>query len=617
MRKLYFLLVLLLPLLAHSQEPTGYYNNAENKTEAALKTALYSTISANYKDNGYDGLYTTYLTSDLTSTGLIWDMYSTCSFNTDNKCGPYSAVCDCYNREHSIPQSWFNEASPMKNDAFHVYPTDGKVNGQRSNFPFGECANGTSLGSNAKGKLGSSTFSGYSGTVFEPADEYKGDFARTYFYFATRYQNIMSTIGGESFNNTTYPSLSDWSINLFLKWHRQDPVSQKEINRNNAIYVRQKNRNPFIDHPELAEHIWGNKKGTNWSLNTTTEPTLLSPSANTTIDFGTVSYQRNNTKTILIQGINLTGNLTFTLSGANSSYFSLSFNELSQANAQTGNQLIITYNAPDLGTHNAILTITGGGITPASFNLTGTSVGCQDLNFSAPFSSTMVPFTQFSTTGNQTWSWRSADYGVTMSGYASSANNANEDWLISPVIDLSDYNNVTLSFQHTINKGIVANMQTENTAWISNNYAGGNPSSATWTALTIPTYPAGNDWTFVNSGNIIIPINNCLTNSTVAFKYISTSSASSTWEIKSLTVSGMCKTSSVNSNGVKKTHKVYANNKNVYITNLENEEVLIYDVCGKNIFAKKNNQGILTINSVATGIYFVKVDKELQKIIVN
>lgn len=153
----------------------------------------------------------------------------------------------------------------MVSDAFHVYPTDGKVNGQRSNYPFGECANGTTL-SKGLGKLGSSTFAGYSGTVFEPVDEYKGDFARTYFYFATRYENIMTSIGGESFSGNKYPALSAWSQELFLKWHRQDPVSEKERIRNNAVEKHQKNRNPFIDYPELAEHIWGTKKGVPWSF---------------------------------------------------------------------------------------------------------------------------------------------------------------------------------------------------------------------------------------------------------------------------------------------------------------------------------------------------------------
>ncbi|MBO5960542.1 MAG: endonuclease [Paludibacteraceae bacterium] len=250
-----------------AEAPAGYYTNAKGKSKEALKTALSNIISSNYKQCSYDKLYTIYAESDVTDDGKVWDMYSTCSFNHDkeDRCGNYKNVCDCYNREHSIPQSWFNEKSPMKSDAFHVYPTDGKVNGQRSNYPFGECSGGTSLGGKALGRLGNSTFSGYSGKVFEPDDQYKGDFARTYFYFVTRYQSQMSSMSGDSFAKNTYPSLSKWSIDLFLKWHRQDPVSQKEIDRNDAVYSFQQNRNPFIDHPELAEYIWGSKMGQVWN----------------------------------------------------------------------------------------------------------------------------------------------------------------------------------------------------------------------------------------------------------------------------------------------------------------------------------------------------------------
>ncbi|MBO7259264.1 MAG: endonuclease [Paludibacteraceae bacterium] len=250
----------------YAEAPAGYYTNAKGKSKEALKTALSNIISSNYKQWSYDKLYTIYAESDVTDDGKVWDMYSTCTWTPgQKKCGSYKNVCDCYNREHSIPQSWFNEKSPMKSDAFHVYPTDGKVNGQRSNYPFGECSGGTSLGGKALGRLGNSTFSGYSGKVFEPDDQYKGDFARTYFYFVTRYQSQMSSMSGDSFAKNTYPSLSKWSIDLFLKWHRQDPVSQKEIDRNDAVYSFQQNRNPFIDHPELAEYIWGNKMGQVWN----------------------------------------------------------------------------------------------------------------------------------------------------------------------------------------------------------------------------------------------------------------------------------------------------------------------------------------------------------------
>lgn len=267
MKRLFPLFLLYLSVCVFAQAPDGYYNAAVGKAEAALKTQLCNIISSGYITKSYDYLYTTYQTSDVTSTGKVWDMYSTCNWTPGAKtCGNYSVVCDCYNREHSIPQSWFSEDSPMKSDAHHIYPTDGKVNGQRSNYPYGECTGGTTLGGGL-GKLGSCTFPGYSGPVFEPVDEYKGDFARTYFYFATRYQNIMTSfVGGPSFNKTTYPSFTDWSLNLFLTWSRNDPVSKKEIDRNNAISAVQRNRNPFIDHPELAEYIWGTHKGEFWSL---------------------------------------------------------------------------------------------------------------------------------------------------------------------------------------------------------------------------------------------------------------------------------------------------------------------------------------------------------------
>ena len=255
-----------------AEVPAGYYDAAVGKSGEELQKSL-STIINNATDVGYNGLWEVYKTTDRRPDGKVWDMYSDATdfiFEKD-QCGNYSSEGDCYNREHSVPKSWFNNASPMYSDAWHVYPTDGKVNGQRSNYPFGECSGGTSLGGKALGRLGNCTFPGYSGKVFEPDDEYKGDFARTYFYFVTRYEDQMSSFNGESFAKNTYPSLSQWSIDLFLKWHREDPVSQKEIDRNDAVYGFQRNRNPFIDHPELAEYIWGNKKGQPWGLTSALE----------------------------------------------------------------------------------------------------------------------------------------------------------------------------------------------------------------------------------------------------------------------------------------------------------------------------------------------------------
>ena len=119
-------------------------------------------------------MWTAYKTTDVRpGTNKIWDMYSNCNYTAgSSQCGNYSGEGNCYNREHTVPQSWFNEASPMKSDVFHVIPTDGYVNGWRSNYPFGEVSSATKTSSNGC-KLGPSSVSGISGTVFEPIDEYK------------------------------------------------------------------------------------------------------------------------------------------------------------------------------------------------------------------------------------------------------------------------------------------------------------------------------------------------------------------------------------------------------------------------------------------------------------
>lgn len=237
---------------------TGYYSGIDiNSTGATLMNALHKKIKS-FTSVSYDALKEHYKTTD-NNNGYFWDMYSNKKYPiTQAVCSNYSKEGDGWNREHSIPQSWFNKSSPMKSDIFHVYPTDAKVNGVRSNYPFGEVKNATYTSSNGC-KLGSNAGSGPS-TVFEPCDEYKGDFARTYFYFATCYMNktINSGEGSSVFTGSmSYPKLTTYSINLFLKWHEQDPVSEKEINRNEACYGIQKNRNPFIDHPSFAQQIWG------------------------------------------------------------------------------------------------------------------------------------------------------------------------------------------------------------------------------------------------------------------------------------------------------------------------------------------------------------------------
>jgi endonuclease I len=259
-------LLLLFTFTCFAQIPSGYYNSATG-TGYTLKTQLYNIIK-DHTNNGYAGLYTTYQTSDIDNfyenDGTVLDMYSENPSGTDpynyspgttQRCGSYSVEGDCYNREHIIPQSVFNEQSPMVADAHFITPTDGKVNGIRSNYPHGVVNTPTYISQNG-GKLGSNSTSGYSGTVFEPINEFKGDIARMYFYFATRYENTISGYSYPMFDGSSNKAFTTAFLNILLAWNTQDPVSAREIARNNAIYARQNNRNPYIDHPEYVNQVW-------------------------------------------------------------------------------------------------------------------------------------------------------------------------------------------------------------------------------------------------------------------------------------------------------------------------------------------------------------------------
>ena len=284
-RKLFFTAWLLtLAATSWAQGPNNsgeYYKAADGKKGAELKTALcgviYDRNEGGSLDNAYKALWTHFRTTDALSNGKVWDMYSNLremEFGTD-QAGNYKKEGDVYNREHSMPNSWFGgKVMPMYTDLYHMYPTDGYVNSKRSNHPFGETNGESYKSANNFSKLGKCTFEGYDGTVFEPNDEYKGDFARTYFYMVTCYEekivdwytNYGVNGSGETqkavlatFDGNKYPGLSEWQLKMLMKWAKNDPVSEKETNRNNAVYDIQNNRNPFIDYPGLEKYIWGDK----------------------------------------------------------------------------------------------------------------------------------------------------------------------------------------------------------------------------------------------------------------------------------------------------------------------------------------------------------------------
>jgi endonuclease I len=260
---LLFCLLLCGVVRSSGQIPSGYYDQAAGLSNSALKTKLYTLINS-HTALSYADLWTAFQTTDVRTDGKVWDIYSSATnyvFIT-NQCGNYSGEGSCYNREHSFPKSWFGgEVAPMYTDLFHLYPSDGYVNGKRSNYPLGNVATVTYSSSNSYSLLGNSADSAGL-IVFEPADEMKGDLARTYFYMVTCYENLVaswkSNDNTEMLAGNNYPAFSGWARKMLLEWSRLDPVSDKEIARNNAIYSNfQHNRNPFIDMPQLAEYIWG------------------------------------------------------------------------------------------------------------------------------------------------------------------------------------------------------------------------------------------------------------------------------------------------------------------------------------------------------------------------
>lgn len=261
-----------------AQPSASYYKSAANKNCDTLKTALKKIISTGLKLKSYSNLWNQYPISDVKprtvgtgSATVIYDIYSSNHSGTDpyqytpiaNQCGTYASENSCYNREHSIPLNWFNGNTSIQGTAtdYHfIFPTDGFVNGKRANFPYGEVSNATYTSLNGS-KLGKSSIAGFTGNVFEPRDEFKGDVARAFLFFVTRYEDSIpawssNADASQSFDNNIFPSVKIPYLKLMLKWHNQDPVSQKEIDRNNAAFSFQSNRNPFIDSPQFVNRIW-------------------------------------------------------------------------------------------------------------------------------------------------------------------------------------------------------------------------------------------------------------------------------------------------------------------------------------------------------------------------
>ena len=512
------ILLLFISLNTNAQIPNGYYDAATGKTGYELKTALHSIIK-NHTDIGYDGVWNAFVTTDKKSNGKVWDMYSDNPKGTppyeynfiNDQCGNYSGEASCYNREHSFPKSWFNDAPPMHNDLFHLYPTDGYVNGKRSNYPFGEVKSPTWTSRNGS-KLGNCSFEGYSSTVFEPIDEYKGDFARTYFYMATRYEDKITGFTMPAIlNGTKNQVYKEWYLKLLFKWHEQDPVSEKETNRNNAVHKIQKNRNPYIDHPEYAALIWEGYGNGTVDPNPDPEPTII---------------------TLL--------------------------NE--------------------------------------------------------KFNSALGVFSQYNVEGDEIWNNKSysGNTFAEMNGYVNGNTNSNEDWLISPALDIkTEYKNTVLSFKSAQKYG--DGTTTKLQVLILKNYTqNSNPRSGTTETIDITSnfqYSAGNyEWKPSGEFNLE-PYKGAVIH--IAFVY-TTTAAARLWRIDDVLVKTEKSSTAINYEQLYNI-KVYPNPAsdkiNVQTGHRQIEKINIYNTLGSKISTldQSGQQCSVDIQSLKKGIYLLEI----------
>lgn len=386
LRFIFTQLFLCIALLANAVDLGTYYSAASGKKGSALKTALAGIIYKSSAAVSYDGLKSAYAKTDKRSDGKLYDIYSQITNYTPGSAfaSTYSKEGDGYNREHLIPQSLFNENSPMKSDLQHVYPSDAKMNGVRNNYCHGNVGTIKS-GCAASGNycyLGtpSSTLTSNGCTedyVFEPNDEYKGDIARVYFYFVTCYETKISSWGSTwssygMFDGTTYPAFSTWAKTMLLSWSQQDQVSTKETTRNEAVYnypsTASNNRNPFIDFPGLEQYIWGSYTNVAFDPNnyvnpydgggsTTTPSISVSPTS--------TSISEGGTKALSATVSNASG-ATITWTTSNSSVASLS--------ATSGSSVTVTGVAAGSATITAKITVSGTQYT-ATCAVTVTSSG--------------------------------------------------------------------------------------------------------------------------------------------------------------------------------------------------------------------------------------------------
>jgi endonuclease I len=608
-----FLLSLLISSQLFAQIPSGYYNSAEGLEGYTLKTALFNIIK-DHNDQGYGALYSAYEDSDsdnyFENDGSVLDMYSENPTGTDpyyythgnNQCGNYSEEGDCYNREHLFPQGFFNEASPMKNDIHHVVPSDGYVNGQRGSFPFGEVGSASWTSMNGS-KKGSCNFPGYSGTVFEPLDEFKGDIARCLLYFVTRYQNQLSGFQPHATNNpldgSSDRSYEQWYVDLLISWHNQDPVSQREIDRNNAAYDFQGNRNPYIDHPEWVECVWYENCNTLEFISSPVTSAMVNVPYEYNISYEVTEETESIECTTQPAWLNFSGN--------------------------TSNNTALLSGTPqqsDIGDHDVVITLSEDGNTVTQeFTITVSPYGVNQEILNVDFSDCPpIGWETISVSGNNVWECNSETYEINAYGSNVSCN----DWFISPEIDLDAYEDELLSFRTWTKYTDAGISNPEVKLKYSKNY-NGSPGNASWTELSY-TYSPENSETWTSSGDVDL---SSITGSNVhiAFHYLSSgtgANSSTYWKIDDILLTGNIVEGIEDiSNQIRVSPNPFKDIIEISSDDFSIQSVKVYNGTGQSIYFKeysRTNTAIADLGNFASGIYFIMItgkdnSKLLKKVI--
>ncbi|MGN1375591.1 MAG: endonuclease [Prevotella sp.] len=286
MKKVKFTLIILMAVVTvclslNAQIPLDYYSSLNGKSGSELKTAVHNLIkNATVLSYGsgsgctWQGFYST----DRAADNSVIDRYS----NDVRYFGDEGSSVSGMNIEHSFPKSWWGGTTVQAyKDLYNLMPCESSINSSKSNYPMGTVT--TVKTDNGCTKIGTGS-NGYQ--LWEPADKWKGDFARGYMYMATAYQDYTwsGTQALQILQQGDYPTLQEWAYTLYIKWANTDKVDEIEIARNDAVSKIQGNRNPFVDFPNLMEYIWGDSINYAFNIYTTVKSTDYTSGGGSTID---------------------------------------------------------------------------------------------------------------------------------------------------------------------------------------------------------------------------------------------------------------------------------------------------------------------------------------------